>query len=145
MDIVQKILMEFSRIQPCSKPKNFTFTLGIPNSPFLPSFIFEPSFLLHFLMTLTSSILILSTFLTACRRDATLREISSLIKSVRPEARPRDVKISFSSVYPDKRSGRFLIRELGKVHSSAKGIDDQKTLDEVRFEIGDFLDVSISK
>jgi len=34
---------------------------------------------------------------------------------------------------------------LGEVGNSAKGADDVKTLDDIRFVIGDFLDVAIHK
>ena len=41
--------------------------------------------------------------------------------------------------------GRAKARELGEVGNSAKGADDGKTLDDIRFVIGDYLDVAIHK
>uniref|UniRef100_A0A1S3X4R4 Histone deacetylase complex subunit SAP18-like n=1 Tax=Nicotiana tabacum TaxID=4097 RepID=A0A1S3X4R4_TOBAC len=43
--------------------------------------------------------------------DATLRELTDLVKEVAPEARRRDASLSFAFVYPDKR-GRFVVREV---------------------------------
>ncbi|KAL9664865.1 hypothetical protein QQ045_020274 [Rhodiola kirilowii] len=44
-------------------------------------------------------------------KDATLRELTDLVKEVAPAARRRDAKLSFAFVYPDKR-GRFVVREV---------------------------------
>ena len=43
--------------------------------------------------------------------DATLRELSDLIKEVKPQARGRMTRISFALVYPDKR-GRNVMRQV---------------------------------
>ncbi|CAA0843408.1 Polygalacturonate 4-alpha-galacturonosyltransferase [Striga hermonthica] len=48
--------------------------------------------------------------------DATLRELTDLVKEVAPEARRRDAVLSFAFVYPDKR-GRFVVREVGRTFS----------------------------
>lgn len=45
-------------------------------------------------------------------------------------------------VYPDKR-GKAVMRALGDVHGSRRTADDSKTLRTLKFEIGDFLAVSI--
>ncbi|XWS35712.1 hypothetical protein CRYUN_Cryun20dG0020000 [Craigia yunnanensis] len=77
-------------------------------------------------------------------KDATLRELTDLVKEVAPEARRRDARLSFAFVYPDK-NGRFVVREVGKTFSYGNGrrLDDSKTLGELSFEIGDYLDVAI--
>ncbi|KAL4361663.1 hypothetical protein GQ457_04G032160 [Hibiscus cannabinus] len=77
-------------------------------------------------------------------KDATLRELTDLVKEVAPAARRRDARLSFAFVYPDK-NGRFVVREVGKTFSYGNGrrLDDSKTLNELRFEIGDYLDVAI--
>ncbi|KAJ7962271.1 histone deacetylase complex subunit SAP18-like [Quillaja saponaria] len=76
-------------------------------------------------------------------KDATLRELTDLVKEVAPEARRRNAKLSFAFVYPDKH-GRFLVREVGKTFSYGSGkLDDGKALAELGFEIGDYLDVAI--
>jgi len=75
-------------------------------------------------------------------RDASLRELTELIKEVNEAARRRESRLSFSFVYPDKR-GRNVMRDVGTVYGLRKGDDDNKTLDQLHFEIGDFLDVAI--
>eukprot|EP01098_Paradermamoeba_levis_P010143 TRINITY_DN4246_c0_g1_i1.p1 TRINITY_DN4246_c0_g1~~TRINITY_DN4246_c0_g1_i1.p1 ORF type:complete len:217 (+),score=71.99 TRINITY_DN4246_c0_g1_i1:102-752(+) len=75
-------------------------------------------------------------------RDATLREITELIKEVKPEVRKRDVRLLFALVFPDKR-GKAVIKEVGQVISTKKGEDDQKSLHDLHFEVGDYLDVAI--
>ncbi|XWS77146.1 hypothetical protein CRYUN_Cryun01aG0236600 [Craigia yunnanensis] len=77
-------------------------------------------------------------------KDATLRELTDLVKEVAPAARRRDARLSFAFVYPDK-NGRFVVREVGKTFSYGNGrrLDDNKTLGELSFEIGDYLDVAI--
>ncbi|KAI4377712.1 hypothetical protein MLD38_015297 [Melastoma candidum] len=77
-------------------------------------------------------------------KDANLRELTDLVKEVSPEARRRDAKLSFAFVYPDK-TGRFVVREVGRTFSYGNGrrLDDAKTLAELSFQIGDYLDVAI--
>nr|KJB41170.1 hypothetical protein B456_007G093600 [Gossypium raimondii] len=74
-------------------------------------------------------------------KDATLRELTDLVKEVAPAARRRDARLSFAFVYPDK-NGRFVV---GKTFSygNVRRLDDSKTLGELSFEIGDYLDVAI--
>ncbi|KAG0453216.1 hypothetical protein HPP92_025880 [Vanilla planifolia] len=68
-------------------------------------------------------------------KDATLRELTDLVKEVAPAARKRDAKLSFAFVYPDK-NGRFVVRPVGMTYSYGNGrrIDDAKTLDELSFQ-----------
>ncbi|KAK9121439.1 hypothetical protein Syun_019056 [Stephania yunnanensis] len=77
-------------------------------------------------------------------KDATLRELTDLVKEVAPQARRRDAKLSFAFVYPDK-NGRYVVRPVGMTHSYGNGrrIDDNKALAELSFQIGDYLDVAI--
>ncbi|KAB5564437.1 hypothetical protein DKX38_004491 [Salix brachista] len=75
-------------------------------------------------------------------KDATLRELTDLVKEVAPEARRRNAKLSFAFVYPDK-NGRFVLRVVGMTHSSGRRPDDLKALAELNFQIGDYLDVAI--
>ncbi len=79
------------------------------------------------------------------RKDATLREITDLIKEVNNQARNRNARLSFTLVYPDKL-GKSVMRDMGIVFGNPRygNKDDNKTLDELRFEIGDFIDVSIT-
>ncbi|OAY49265.1 histone deacetylase complex subunit SAP18 [Manihot esculenta] len=76
-------------------------------------------------------------------KDATLRELTDLVKEVAPAATRRDARLSFAFVYPDK-NGRFVVREVGKTYSNRNGkLDDGKALAELGFQIGDYLDVAI--
>ncbi|KAL5540997.1 hypothetical protein UlMin_042570 [Ulmus minor] len=77
-------------------------------------------------------------------KDATLRELTDLVKEVAPEARKRNAKLSFAFVYPDKR-GRFVLKQVGMTLSLSNGrrLDDGKALGELDFQIGDYLDVAI--
>lgn len=75
-------------------------------------------------------------------RDATLRELTDLVKEVAPAARRKDAKLSFAFVYPDKH-GRYVVRKVGLTHSSKRQLDDDKQLGQLNFEIGDYLDVAI--
>ncbi|XP_056687703.1 histone deacetylase complex subunit SAP18-like [Spinacia oleracea] len=43
--------------------------------------------------------------------DATLREMTDLVKEVSPAARRRDAKLSFAVVYPDK-NGRMQVKKV---------------------------------
>ncbi|XP_078446274.1 SIN3 associated polypeptide P18 [Wolffia australiana] len=77
--------------------------------------------------------------------DATLRELTDLVKEVASAARRRDAKLSFAFVYPDKQ-GRHVVRPVGMTYSypgNGRRQDDMKTLSELGFQIGDYLDVSI--
>ncbi|OMO89676.1 Sin3 associated polypeptide p18 [Corchorus capsularis] len=78
-------------------------------------------------------------------KDATLRELTDLVKEVAPEARRKNARLSFAFVYPGKR-GRFLLRQVGVTNSYGNGrrvLDDNKALTDLRFQIGDYLDVAI--
>ncbi|XP_074263233.1 histone deacetylase complex subunit SAP18 isoform X2 [Silene latifolia] len=76
-------------------------------------------------------------------KDATLRELTSLVREAIPQARRRDALLSFALVYPD-RNGCFIVRRVGKTLSHCtRALDDEKTLAQLRFQIGDYLDVAI--
>eukprot|EP01023_Acetabularia_acetabulum_P022378 TRINITY_DN2201_c0_g2_i1.p2 TRINITY_DN2201_c0_g2~~TRINITY_DN2201_c0_g2_i1.p2 ORF type:complete len:141 (+),score=27.80 TRINITY_DN2201_c0_g2_i1:197-619(+) len=74
--------------------------------------------------------------------DATLRELADLVKDVAPAARKPNAVQYFAIVFPDRR-GKMKMTEIGQVHCVRKGEDDPKTLKELNFETGDFLDVAI--
>jgi histone deacetylase complex subunit SAP18 len=66
------------------------------------------------------------------RMDATLREITSLVKEVNPEARRKGTYFDFSLVFPDMRSPGYRMREIGTTCSGQRGADDSKTLAQAR-------------
>lgn len=68
-----------------------------------------------------------------CRMDATLREITSLVKEVNPEARRKGTYFDFSLVFPDMRSPGYRMREIGTTCSGQRGADDSKTLAQARY------------
>lgn len=74
--------------------------------------------------------------------DATLREITTLLKQVNDEARRKEARLQFAFVYPDKR-GVMVLRPVGKVASSRKGDDDEKQLRALGWQPGDVLDIAI--
>eukprot|EP00475_Leptophrys_vorax_P003640 TRINITY_DN12140_c0_g1_i1.p1 TRINITY_DN12140_c0_g1~~TRINITY_DN12140_c0_g1_i1.p1 ORF type:complete len:161 (-),score=1.96 TRINITY_DN12140_c0_g1_i1:415-861(-) len=77
-------------------------------------------------------------------KDATLRELTDLLKEVAPEARRRDARLSFAFIYPN-RQGRNVMKQAGITYATARRRtpDDEKTLHELGFQTGDFLDVAI--
>ena len=75
--------------------------------------------------------------------DATLRELVDLLKSTIGEARcNRNARLEFTIVALD-RNAVYVPRNAGKVSLGRVGPDDEKTLSDLRFDIGDFLDVAI--
>ncbi|XP_003741443.1 histone deacetylase complex subunit SAP18 [Galendromus occidentalis] len=76
--------------------------------------------------------------------DASLRELTGLIKEVNREARKKGTVFDFALVYPDRNSAMYRFREIGSTVSGQKGPDDTKTLRDFRFTIGDYLDIAIT-
>jgi histone deacetylase complex subunit SAP18 len=76
-------------------------------------------------------------------QDATLEELSGLVKEVNPDARKKGTTFEFRLVYPDVRGPAFRFRDIGSTTTGIKGPDDAKTLASVRFVIGDYLDVHV--
>lgn len=75
--------------------------------------------------------------------DATLRELTDLLKEVQPAAKRINARLEFAFVYPDKR-GRNVMRLVGASISGKPGMeDDRKSLKQLNFQTGDFLDVAI--
>ena len=92
--------------------------------------------------------------------DATLRELTGLIKSAQPAARRSNARLEFALVYPDKK-GRNVMRQvqclcvqdcldligafldsgthgavqIGVTHSTRVGDDDTKTLKQLQFQV----------
>ena len=79
-----------------------------------------------------------------CRLDATLKELTSLVKEVNVEARQKGTFFDFAIVFADQRSPAYRMREIGSTCSGRKGQDDTVTLAAKDFEIGDYLDIAIT-
>lgn len=76
--------------------------------------------------------------------DATLKELTSLVKEVNPEARRKGTFFDFAIVYPDPRAPVYRLREIGTTCAGHKGQDDGVSLANKKFVIGDFLDIAIT-
>jgi len=74
--------------------------------------------------------------------DATLKELYDLVQDVHPDAQGVSTRLSFALIYPD-RQGRNVMRQIGTVQGDQRGRDDDETLQDVGFQIGDFLSVAI--
>lgn len=77
------------------------------------------------------------------RRDATLQELALLLKEIQAQATRPHARISFRLVYMDNLRGRYTSKDIGVVMNSRSTTDDKKTLDDVRFVIGDYIDICI--
>ncbi|KAJ0110530.1 hypothetical protein Patl1_00403 [Pistacia atlantica] len=69
-------------------------------------------------------------------KDATLRELTTLIKELGLASTRRDARLSFAFVCPDK-NGRFVVREVGRTlpYPYGRRRDYEKTLTELGFEV----------
>lgn len=76
-------------------------------------------------------------------QDATLRELTALVRDVNPDTRRRGTYFDFALVYLD-RNGMPQMREVGVTCTGQKGADDSKTLSQSKFTIGDYLDINIT-
>jgi len=86
--------------------------------------------------------------------DATLRELTSLVREVNPEARKKGTYFDFAVISPANGRGQittpsgvfchYTSRDIGTTVSGTKGIDDNKTLGQARFIIGDYIDIAIT-
>ncbi|XP_005105071.2 histone deacetylase complex subunit SAP18 [Aplysia californica] len=75
--------------------------------------------------------------------DATLKELTGLVKEVNPDARRKGTFFDFAIVFPDSRSPTFRLREIGTTCAGRKSNDDTVTLAQKKFTIGDYLDIAI--
>jgi len=76
--------------------------------------------------------------------DATLKELTSLVKEVRPDARRKDTVFRFATVYMDLPSARYKLKTIGQTVGGRKGPDDGITLAAEQFKIGDYMDIAIT-
>jgi len=75
--------------------------------------------------------------------DASLGELSQLIKEVNPDARRRGTQFAFSIVSADDGYSRYRLTDIGLTEHGQRRPDDQIQLSNKRFRIGDYLDVAI--
>ncbi|KAG6925062.1 Sin3A associated protein 18, partial [Chelydra serpentina] len=76
--------------------------------------------------------------------DATLKELTSLVKEVYPEARKKGTHFNFAIVFTELKRPGYRVKEIGSTMSGRKGTDDSMTLQSQKFQIGDYLDIAIT-
>lgn len=76
--------------------------------------------------------------------DATLKELTNLVKEVNPDARRKGTIFDFALIFPETHSNAFRIRDIGTTTAGFSSPDDDITLQSVKFQIGDFLDICIT-
>ncbi|XP_036166143.1 histone deacetylase complex subunit SAP18-like [Myotis myotis] len=76
--------------------------------------------------------------------DATLKELTSSVKEVYPEARKKGTHFNFAIVFTDMKRPGYRVKEIGSTMSGRKGTDDSMTLQSQKFQIGDYLDIVIT-
>ncbi|EHB07986.1 Histone deacetylase complex subunit SAP18 [Heterocephalus glaber] len=76
--------------------------------------------------------------------DATLKELTSLVKEVYPQARKKGTHFNFAIVFMDLKRPGYLVKKIGSTMSGRKGMDDSMTLQSQKFQIGDDLDIVIT-
>jgi len=75
-------------------------------------------------------------------KDTTLRELTELLKEPEPSIRNWGSRMHYRLIYPD-RGGRLVLRELGVVDGHRNARDDFRTLDDIRWQYGDFIAATI--
>ncbi|KAH6561320.1 hypothetical protein BASA50_003598 [Batrachochytrium salamandrivorans] len=80
-----------------------------------------------------------------CWKDTTMREIASLLGESIPAVTEASAKLIFRTVNRTEHTrGVFKPRTIGSVFNFKRTTDEGRTLDDIRFIPGDFLDVSVS-
>ncbi|XP_018008250.1 histone deacetylase complex subunit SAP18-like isoform X2 [Hyalella azteca] len=76
--------------------------------------------------------------------DATLRELAGLVQEINPDTKRRGTQFEFALVFPDLNKMQARLREIGTIVVGHQGFEDNKTLAQSQFCIGDHLDVAIT-
>uniref|UniRef100_A0A7E4VUT5 18 kDa Sin3-associated polypeptide n=1 Tax=Panagrellus redivivus TaxID=6233 RepID=A0A7E4VUT5_PANRE len=76
--------------------------------------------------------------------DCSLKELKDLVLNVDQRASKEGTIFDFSIVSPDRFTSRMNMRNIGVVVHKQEGLDDKKTLQSTKFEIGDYIDVAIT-
>jgi histone deacetylase complex subunit SAP18 len=84
------------------------------------------------------------SYVFIARTDATLKELMSLVKEVNVDARKKGTYFDFAIVTPENRTPIYRMNEIGSTCAGMKGKDDNVTLANKRFQIGDYLDIAIT-
>ncbi|KAJ3020450.1 hypothetical protein HKX48_000789 [Thoreauomyces humboldtii] len=76
-------------------------------------------------------------------KDATLREIATLLGDTQPTAKDRGTAITFQMIIENNPSQKIKLVPLGMVYNDRRSADDARTLEMLRFMPGDSLMVTI--
>ncbi|CAG0917060.1 unnamed protein product [Notodromas monacha] len=74
--------------------------------------------------------------------DASLKELTSLITDVNPDARRRGTHFDFKLVCPGPNGYRLV--DVGNTCTGMRNPDDSRTLAQINFVIGDYMDICIT-
>lgn len=74
--------------------------------------------------------------------DATLSELMELIRD-HVKYSEKGTQFDFSIVFPEPSNPNYRIRSIGLTIGGKRGPDDELTLAQCRYQIGDFIDVAI--
>lgn len=77
-------------------------------------------------------------------QDATLRELTALVRDVNPETRRKGTYFDFALVSPDPFSPGYRMRDIGVTCSGQRNPDDGLSLAQAKFTIGDYMDINIT-
>ncbi|XP_054433042.1 histone deacetylase complex subunit SAP18-like [Pteronotus mesoamericanus] len=75
--------------------------------------------------------------------DVTLKELTSLVKKVYPEARKKGTDFNFAVVFTDIKRPGYPVKEIGSTMSGRKRTDDSMTPQSQKFQTGDYPDLAI--
>lgn len=77
-------------------------------------------------------------------QDATLRELTALVRDVNPETRRKGTYFDFAFVSPEPFNPGYRMREIGVTCSGQRTADDGLSLAQAKFIIGDYMDINIT-
>lgn len=77
-------------------------------------------------------------------QDATLRELTALVRDVNPETRRKGTYFDFALVSPEPFGPGYRLREIGVTCSGQRNADDSLSLAQAKFTIGDYMDINIT-
>ncbi|PRP86103.1 histone deacetylase complex subunit SAP18 [Planoprotostelium fungivorum] len=78
------------------------------------------------------------------RKDATLRELTDLLRASIPDLNGRNYRLHFQFIYPNS-IGNWTSKDVGETQIRPKEVnkDDTRTLDSLEYVVGDIVDVAI--
>ncbi|KAJ6248733.1 sap18 [Anaeramoeba flamelloides] len=75
--------------------------------------------------------------------DCTLGDLTDYLKTVSKHAKKKNTKLDFNLVFKDRRTGDVRFKKAGYTYStSSDSLYHEKTLSELNFSIGDWIDVA---